>query len=203
MRGNDRGFTLIELLVVMIIISILMAVAIPVFLGQKQKALATNSKSLVKSVQTTMESCAAATTVGAFTDENNTVVCNQGYVMDDEGGLAKKTCRGLRVPGPSRLQNHGSGECWMIYNSRWIENEGYTIVAKTANISGRKFGWFALHRTSAGVLKFCGASTASGAWPTDAPPLNERTSWTAMAGNAFRGKGDADTVTRLCPTGTW
>ena len=37
-RNNDKGFTLIELLVVVIIIGILAAIAIPVFLGQQNKA---------------------------------------------------------------------------------------------------------------------------------------------------------------------
>ena len=37
-RNNDKGFTLIELLVVVIIIGILAAIAIPVFLGQQDKA---------------------------------------------------------------------------------------------------------------------------------------------------------------------
>jgi len=37
-RNDEKGFTLIELLVVVIIIGILAAIAIPVFLGQQDKA---------------------------------------------------------------------------------------------------------------------------------------------------------------------
>ncbi len=55
MEEKDGGFTLIELLVVIIIIGILAAIAIPIFLNQRKKAVASSLKEDVRTVATAQE----------------------------------------------------------------------------------------------------------------------------------------------------
>ena len=79
---NEAGFTLIELLVVILIIAILTAIAIPVFLRQREKGWVAQSQSALKNAATAAESYATS--------------ANGGYANLDT--LAELTAEGFNAP---------------------------------------------------------------------------------------------------------
>lgn len=56
LKKKKKGFTLLELLVVLAILAILIAIAIPVYKGQKEKAVRTAHNANVRVLETALES---------------------------------------------------------------------------------------------------------------------------------------------------
>src|SRR4051812_19428797 len=95
MEQKDRGFTLIELLVVIIIIGILAAIAIPVFLKQRQKGFKADMKSAAKNAATAAESYGTEHG-GDYTGLTLALLQGEGF----------KTSPTLTVPAPTSDANH-------------------------------------------------------------------------------------------------
>jgi type IV pilus assembly protein PilA len=112
MYSEEKGFTLIELLVVILIIGILAAIAIPAFLGQREKAQDSEAKSAVRT--------AASAAKSYFTD-------SQTYTGMDAAAL--------RTVEPSLNQGAASGTGLSVTVNGG--GAGYTLAVtstKTTNV---------------------------------------------------------------------
>jgi type IV pilus assembly protein PilA len=76
--GKERGFSLIELLVVVLIIGLLAAIALPVFLAQREKAEDADAKTLARNAVSEVEAC-------AVTDDDYTSCEEDDGVLDGTG----------------------------------------------------------------------------------------------------------------------
>jgi type IV pilus assembly protein PilA len=124
---DERGFTLIELLVVVLIIGILAAVALPTFLGQRDKGFDADAKSNARNLQTMVESC-------GIDKAGDYAQCDTAGELGDTGGLTFGTTGGT-------VAISGAGQ------------DAYVITAYSKSKVGSAAKTFTITKTSGGVAK--------------------------------------------------
>ena len=153
-RQHEGAFTLIELLVVMIIIAILMAVAIPTFLAQKNTAQKTKATANLKQIVNAIESCSANNT-----DGTNTGCTAPAQLTAFEKGLANLK---FGAPNIDTYQVTANG------------TQGYSV--QTMIKDGQVNVYFAENHLDDGqIAKICGGSALGATATTGSAVANSRT----------------------------
>ena len=134
---DEKGFTLIELLVVILIIGILAAIALPAFLGQRQKGQDSAAKSNARNLVSQMESC--------FTEAETYVGCYAKIQTANDTGLPL-----------------GSGVGQVEVTAGSESTTGYVVVATSKAKTGATSHTFTITHSGTGDVRTCGPASKGG-----------------------------------------
>jgi type IV pilus assembly protein PilA len=131
---SDAGFTLVEVLTVVVIIGVLAAVALPTFLGQKQKATDSAAKELARTAQTAAEA----------------------YSTDHNGSYSKLSVAELQAVEPT-LKDTSTAE--LTGAEALAEGQGYVVETQSAGTGHT----FSIERTAGGeTVRSCAPEKQGG-----------------------------------------
>ncbi len=152
LRKDDRGFTLIELMIVVLIVAILVAIAIPTFLGQRKEAEDSAAKSNLRNALTT-EKAFYAGGAQTFTTDLDLLQAIEPSLFNVTGASPA-----VNTFDPVVLSMDGAGETICIVA---LTPRGEYMAIWENHAAGTQFG-----RHSTNPFSTCSASgpPAAGTW---------------------------------------
>ena len=125
--SHQEGFTLIELLIVIVIIGILLAIAVPSYLGFKDRANKRAAQSNLRAAIPTAEAY--------YSDNGKYTGLNHTTMVAIDSGLEKNVTVANTTSGGYCLTDNVGGQTWAVHGpgAKWFKAADCTGTAVSVN----------------------------------------------------------------------